>query len=100
MEPVDENGEGIDEALQMNQVAQTFETVTGKSGKKSHVPLPMLRLMAVLMHPVNPTLARQVQAGIVMDTHDMSFDPSDTDRRYPPIPLTGLAEVVERDYTG
>jgi hypothetical protein len=36
----------------------------------------MMRLMAVLMRPLNPTLARQIQAGVVMDTHDMSFDPS------------------------
>ena len=52
------------------------------------------------MRPVNPTLARQIQAGVVLDTHDMSFDPADTDRRHPSIPLTSLAEVVRRDYTG
>jgi uncharacterized protein YbjT (DUF2867 family) len=67
---------GGPENLSMRQVAQTFETVSGKVGKKSHVPLPMMRLMSALMRPVNPTLARQAQAGIVMDTHDFSFDPS------------------------
>ena len=91
---------GGPENISMNQFAKAFEVVTGEAGKKSHVPLPMMRLMAVLMRPVNPTLARQIQAGVVMDTYDMSFDPSDTDRRYPSIPLTSLAEVVERDYTG
>jgi nucleoside-diphosphate-sugar epimerase len=91
---------GGPENLSMNKFAKTFEAVTGKAGKVSHVPLPMMRLMAVLMRPVNPTLARQVQAGVVMDTHDMSFDPSDTDRRNPSIPLTSLAEVVRRDYAG
>jgi hypothetical protein len=50
------------------------------------------------MRPVNPTLARQIHAGVVMDTHDFSFDPSETERRYPSIPLTSLAEVVRRDY--
>ena len=40
----------------------------------------MLRVMAVLMRPANPTLARQIQVGVVMNAHDMSFDPSDTDR--------------------
>jgi uncharacterized protein YbjT (DUF2867 family) len=89
---------GGPENLSMRQVAQTFETVSGKVGKKSHVPLPMMRLMSVLMRPVNPTLARQAQAGIVMDTHDFSFDPSETSRRYPSISLTSLAEVVRRDY--
>jgi uncharacterized protein YbjT (DUF2867 family) len=88
------------ENLSMNQVAQTFEAVTGKVGKKSHVPLPMMRLMSVLMRPLNPTLARQIQAGVVMDTQDMSFDPSETARRYPSIPPTSLADVVRRDYAG
>jgi uncharacterized protein YbjT (DUF2867 family) len=89
---------GGPENLSMRQVAQTFETVTGKTGRKSHVPLPMMRLMAVLMRPVNPTLARQIQTGVVMDTREMSFDPSETTRRYPSISLTSLAEVVRRDY--
>jgi len=40
----------------------------------------MLRVMAVLMRPVNPTLARQIQVGVVINAHDMSFDRSDTDR--------------------
>jgi nucleoside-diphosphate-sugar epimerase len=89
---------GGPENLSMRQFAQTFETVTGKVGKKSHVPLPMMRLMSVLMRPVNPTLARQIQAGVVMDTHDFSFDLSETSRRYPSISPTSLAEVVRRDY--
>jgi len=91
---------GGPENLTMKQVVQTFETVTGKTGKKSHVPLPMMRLMSALMRPVNPALARQVQAGVVMDTHDMSFDASETNRRYPAIPPTRLAEAVRRDYAG
>jgi uncharacterized protein YbjT (DUF2867 family) len=89
---------GGPENLSIRQFAQTFETVTGKAGSVSAVPLPMMRLMAVLMRPLNPTLARQIQAGVVMDTTDMSFDPSETNRRYPSITLTSLADVVRRDY--
>ena len=89
---------GGPENLSLERVAQTFEAVTGKEGKASHVPLPMMRLMSVIMRPVNPTLARQIHAGVVMDTHDFSFDPSETIRRYPSIPPTSLAEVVRRDY--
>ncbi len=89
---------GGPENLTMRQVAQTFETVSGRVGKTTHVPLPMMRLMSVLMRPVNPTLAGQIRSGVVMDTHDMSFNPSETSRRYPSIPLTSLAEVVRRDY--
>jgi uncharacterized protein YbjT (DUF2867 family) len=89
---------GGPENLSMEQVAQTFEAVTGKEGKASHVPLPIMRLMSVIMRPINPTLARQIQAGVVMDTHDFSFDPSETIRRYQLMPSTSLAEVVRRDY--
>jgi uncharacterized protein YbjT (DUF2867 family) len=90
---------GGPENLTMNQFAGTFEVLTGKEGKKSHVPLPMMRLMAVLIRPINPTLARQVQAGVVMDTHDMSFDPPEADSRRESVLPTSLAEVVARDYT-
>lgn len=73
---------GGPENISMRRFGRTFETETEKVGKRSHVPLPMMRRMAVLMHRVNPTPARRIQAGLVMDTHDMSFDPSDTNRRY------------------
>jgi NADH dehydrogenase len=89
---------GGPENLTMQQFVRTFETVTGKSGKKHSVPLLMMRLMATLMRPLNPMLARQIEAGVVMDTRDMSFDSSDTFRRYPAITPTRLAEVVQRDY--
>lgn len=82
----------------MTSVAETFEAVTGKTGKKSYVPLPMMRLMSVLMRPVNASLARQIQAGVVMDTRDMSFDASELRRQYPSVSLTTFAEVVRRDY--
>jgi len=90
---------GGPENLSLRQFAQVFETVTGRTGAKSHVPLPMMRLLAVLLRPVQPTIARQIQAGVVMDTRDMTFDPAETSRRYPAIPLTPLAEVVRRTYT-
>ncbi len=84
--------------LTMRQVAQIIMSATKVSGKVTAVPLPMMRLMAVLMRPLNATLARQIQAGIVMDTLDMSFDPSAMRRRYPSMPYTSLADVVHRDF--
>jgi hypothetical protein len=74
--------------------------VTRRAGSVSHVPLPMMRVMAFVMRPVNPALARVIQAGVVMDTQDMTFDPTDLMRRYPSIPLTPLAEVLRRNYVG
>jgi uncharacterized protein YbjT (DUF2867 family) len=88
---------GGPENLSMEQLVDTVERVTGKTGARAHVPLSMMRVMSALMRPVNPTLARQIHAGVVMDTRDMRFDPSETAARYPSIPQTRLAEVVRRE---
>jgi hypothetical protein len=50
------------------------------------------------MRPLKPELARQIQAGVVMDTYNMRFDAAETWRRYPAIPLTSLDEMVKRDF--
>jgi uncharacterized protein YbjT (DUF2867 family) len=84
--------------LTMQQVAQTIMSATKISGRVNAVPLPMMRLMAALMRPLNATLARQIQAGIVMDTQDMSFDASEMRRRYPAISYTSLEDVIRRDF--
>ncbi len=89
---------GGPENLTMRQVAQTFQAVTGQAGKVSHVPLPAMRALAVLLRPLNATIARQIQAGVVMDTCDMTFDSAETARRYPAIVPTPLATVVARDF--
>jgi uncharacterized protein YbjT (DUF2867 family) len=89
---------GGPENLTMRQVVETVERETGKSGKVRSVPLPVMRLMATLMRPVKPALARQIRAGVVMDTADMTFDASERAERFPSIPLTTLTEVVRREY--
>ena len=89
---------GGPENLTMRQVAQAFQAATGKTGRISHVPLPAMRALAVLLRPLNATIARQIQAGVVMDTRDMTFDPAETSRRYPAIVPTPLVDVVARDY--
>ncbi|HEX5506656.1 MAG TPA: NmrA family NAD(P)-binding protein, partial [Thermomicrobiales bacterium] len=95
-------GEAIEvggpENLSLRQFAETFAAVTGRRGTISQVPLPVMRLVAVLLRPVRPALARQVRAGVVMDTRDMSFDPAPTRRRYPALTPTPLADVVRREY--
>jgi len=90
---------GGPENLTMNEVAEAFERVSGKAGKVSHVPLPMMRVMAHLMSPINPQVARQIGAGVVMDTIDMTFDASETARRYPAITPTRLEDVIRRIYS-
>ena len=89
---------GGPENLTFNQVAEIFQREAGRNGNVKHVPLPVMRLASAVMSVVNPALARQIQAGIVMDTDNMSFDASDRARRFPSIPMTTLAEVVRRDF--
>ena len=89
---------GGPENLTVKQVVETFEELTGARGKVSHMPLPMMRVMSVLMKPLNPTMAGLIGASVVMDTRDMTFDPSEMRRRYPSIPVTRLGDVVRKDY--
>lgn len=82
----------------MEQFVATVQDASGQTGSVSHVPLPMMRLMATVMRPLNRTVARQIQAGVVMDTYNMSFDGSARPAEAAPMPSTSLAEVVRRDY--
>lgn len=91
---------GGPENLTMMQVVEAFEAAVGRRAQVRHVPVPMLRAMAILMRPLNPTLARFAQAGLLMDTADMSFDASDARRAFPSLLLTSLTEVVQREFVG
>jgi NADH dehydrogenase len=84
--------------LSMRQVVKLFESATGKNVTVRAMPLPMMRLMSVLMLPINPAFARQIQAGIVMDTRNMTFNTTDNNRDYPTISLASFSDVVKRDY--
>lgn len=88
---------GGPENLTLMQLAEMVERVTGHSARKDHIPLPAMRLMRVLSRPIKPGFSRQVATAIMMDTRDMTFDPSATLARYP-LSLTTLEEVVRRRY--
>jgi uncharacterized protein YbjT (DUF2867 family) len=88
---------GGPENLTMNQVVEIFQRVSGKQGKVAHVPLPIMRIMSIVMRPIKPALARQIQAGVVMDTDDiMAWDPAANRKLYPWLPQTPLVEVLQR----
>jgi uncharacterized protein YbjT (DUF2867 family) len=88
---------GGPENLTMNQVVEIFQSVSGKRGKVNHVPLAMMRIMSVVMRPIKPALARQIQAGVVMDTDDVvAWDSSANRKLYPWLPQTPLLEVLKR----
>lgn len=87
---------GGPENVTMHQVVATFQSVSGRSGKVNVVPLPVLRVASVLMRLFNPTLARQMQGAIVMDTRNMTFDAAPTRRQYPAIGSTSFADVARQ----
>jgi uncharacterized protein YbjT (DUF2867 family) len=88
---------GGPENLTMNQVAALFEKIAGRAAQKSHVPLPMMRVMSFVSRPFNPALSRQVAAGINMDTADWTFDPRATQKKFA-VPLTTLEEYARTRY--
>jgi uncharacterized protein YbjT (DUF2867 family) len=86
------------ENLSFNQLAETFQTITGTAGVVTHVPLPVMRLMAKLLVPLKPALAREIQAGVFLDTADRTADGTAVRARHPSIPVTTLREMISRDY--
>ena len=84
--------------LTMNQVAEIFERTSGRQAKKRHIPLLMLRVMSILMQPLNPTMSRLIRNGIYMDTANLRCDASETASAFG-IKLTALEEVARRAIT-
>src|SRR5437764_9878693 len=89
---------GGPENLTMNQAAEIFERTSGRQAKKRHIPLPMMRVMSILMQPINPTMSRLIRNGIYMDTANLRYDMADTARAFG-IQLTSLEEIASRATT-
>jgi nucleoside-diphosphate-sugar epimerase len=88
---------GGPENMTFNPFARTLLAVTGEAGSIWHVPRRMLSMMLVVMRRVNPDLARKLEASLVMDTRDMTFDRDALQREFPDLPVTGV-ETAVRDY--
>ena len=90
-------GQSIDiggpENLTTNQVVETFEKVSGKKAKVSHIPLPVVKAMSRAIQPVHPGISRIMKLGIVSETTDQTFDASRF-RSQMPITLTPLEDWV------
>jgi hypothetical protein len=82
----------------MNQVAEIFERASGRQAKKRHISLPMMRVMSILMRPLNPAMSRLIRNGIYMDTANLRSDTADTARAFG-IQLTSLEEIAGRATT-
>ena len=89
---------GGPENLTMNQVAEIFERASGRQAKKRHIPLLMMRVMSILMQPLNPAMSRLIRNGIYMDVANLRYDTADTARAFG-IQLTSLEEIAGRATT-
>ena len=74
-------------------VVRLYEQQASRSAKVSHMPLPVLQVLYRLLRPFHPGLSQIMQAGIVIDTSDQTFDPSAMLARYP-VELTRLEDFV------
>ena len=86
---------GGPENLTMNQVAETFERTSGRQAKKRHIPLLMMRVMSILMQPLNPAISRLIRNGIYMDTANLRYDMADTARTFG-VHMTPFEEIARR----
>jgi uncharacterized protein YbjT (DUF2867 family) len=85
------------ENLTQLQVAEIFERITGRTAKRKHLPVLLMRVLAVVARPFNPVFARQVKAGSLMATTATPFDPSAMLARYP-VALITLEDWVRKRY--
>jgi uncharacterized protein YbjT (DUF2867 family) len=93
-------GQSVDvegpEDLCFDAFVEVVRAATGATGSVSHVPLPMLRVLSVILRPLRPVLAGQVATAVVMDTRDMTADTTERARRFPDVPSTSLRDVAAR----
>ena len=84
------------ENLSFVTFADRLISASGKPGRTKHIPLPMLRAMALLARPISPVLARQARAAVVMNATAMSVDVSAIRERFSTVPATTLDDVLKR----
>ncbi len=88
---------GGPENITQVQFVRLIEEASGRESRVQHIRLPMMRIMRLVTQPINPAFSRQILAGIIMDTEDMTFDPAES-LKLLPMRLTPLQEVIESEF--
>jgi uncharacterized protein YbjT (DUF2867 family) len=88
---------GGPENLSPLEVVAAFERVSGQRAKRSHVPLPVMRVMSTMLRPFDAATARLMAVAIHLNTTDQTFDPSPTLAEFP-LRLTRLEELAKRRF--
>jgi NADH dehydrogenase len=65
---------GGPENLTLNRLVEIVAHSNGLPAKARHIPLAALRVGATALRPFKPDIAALLQAAVLMDTTDMSFD--------------------------
>ncbi|PZR60928.1 MAG: hypothetical protein DLM71_09630 [Chloroflexi bacterium] len=84
------------ENLTLDELVAIVQRVTGLTGKVSHAPTPVMRVLSVALRPFDPMRAGQIATAVVMDSGDMTLDGASVRAAYPSIPMTSAGEVAER----
>jgi NADH dehydrogenase len=88
---------GGPEARTTRQIAETVAKTTGKPLAIRAFPLPLMRVIRLILRPINPVFARRLEQMIVLDTTSQQVDSTDTLRDFP-LTLTRLDDYVRARY--
>lgn len=80
--------------LTLDQLVEIVETTCGRSGRVSHSPRAVMRLLSFALRPVDRMRASQIEAALAMDSRDMTIDGRAVRANYPSIPMTTAATVA------
>lgn len=79
------------------QVVKIFENLAGIKAKVGHIPLWVLRILSNVFRPFHPGISRIMEAGIVGETRDQTFDAPHTSSPVP-LALTQMEEWAASHY--
>lgn len=81
------NGRTIDvagpEHLTSEQVVEIYEKVIGRAARRTHVPVPLLRVASGVAALVHPVARRMLQAMTITATNDVTHDMSELQSEFP-----------------
>jgi uncharacterized protein YbjT (DUF2867 family) len=89
---------GGPENLSVVHLAETLERVSGKPARRTHVPLPVVRILSWVIGPFHRGIRLVLQATLWGETQDHTFDPSEMLREFP-MRLTRFEDVARRALT-
>jgi uncharacterized protein YbjT (DUF2867 family) len=81
--------------LTFNQLVRQIETATGHPAQVRHLPVPVMRLAALLTRRLKADVAGMIQAGIGFATAEMQFDTTEMHRLFPTVELCHMVNVVD-----